>query len=149
MASLENELKSGFVNQNIKAKLNVLFTANFISNRINAGLKEFGLTHEQYNVLRILRGKHPQSMCQKDVLHRMISRNSNVTLIIKKLTSKNLVTVAQSEKDRREYEINITDSGLAKLAEVDAVITTHEGNFSNLTESEAFHLNALLDKLRG
>jgi DNA-binding MarR family transcriptional regulator len=148
MALLEEELKSKFVNERVKADLNVLFTANFLSNKINAGLKPFYLTHEQFNVLRILRGKHPQCMSQKDILARMIARNSNITLIIKKLVKKKWIKVEQSEQDRREYEISVTEDGLKKLTELDNYLKANNNNFSRLTESEAFHLNALLDKIR-
>jgi DNA-binding MarR family transcriptional regulator len=148
MASLEEEIKqSKFPNEHIKANLNVLFTANWLYNKISARLKPYNLTHEQFNVLRILKGSHPKCMCQKDVLSRMIAPNSNITLIVKKLVGKRLVTVQQSEMDKREYEINITVAGLELLETVG--FDDRRGPISNLTTSEAFHLNALLDKLRG
>jgi len=68
MASLEEEIQqSSFANEHIKANLNVLFTANWLYNKISSILKPYNLTHEQFNVLRILRGSHPRSMCQKDI----------------------------------------------------------------------------------
>lgn len=149
MASFEQEIKqASFANENLKANLNVLFTANFIYNKITTALKPFNLTHEQFNVLRILRGSHPNSMCQKDVLSRMIAPNSNVTLIIKKLLDKKWVTVEQSERDKREYVINITETGLELLARINDELKSKEMDSNKLTTSEAFHLNALLDKLR-
>jgi DNA-binding MarR family transcriptional regulator len=149
MASFEQEIKqANFANENLKANLNVLFTANFLYNKITTALKPFNLTHEQFNVLRILRGSHPNSMCQKDVLSRMIAPNSNVTLIIKKLLDKKWVTVEQSERDKREYVINITETGLELLARINDELKSKEMVSNKLTTSEAFHLNALLDKLR-
>ncbi len=148
MAGLEEELKSGFTNQQVKADLNVLFTAYFISNRMSANLKPFGITPEQFNVLRILRGKHPESMCQKDILERMIARNSNLTLIIKKLVKKKMVKVEQSLVDRRAYVINVTKVGLSKLKALDVYLKSNNHHSNKLSESEAFHLNALLDKIR-
>lgn len=149
MASLEQEIhQERFVNDRIKATLNVLYTANWLNNMINASLKPFNLTHEQYNVLRILRGKHPQCMCQKDILRRMIARNSNITLIIKKLVTKSMVQVLPSAKDGREYEISITPKGLELLTLIDKDLESKKDTMSTLSESEAFHLNALLDKIR-
>lgn len=149
MASLEQEIKqSKFPNEHIKANLNVLFTANWLYNKISAGLKPFNLTHEQFNVLRILKGSHPRKMCQKDVLSRMIAPNSNVTLIVKKLVEKQLIVVQQSSLDKREYEISITKSGLKLLEEIDKELKSNSNNISKLSISEAFHLNSLLDKLR-
>lgn len=147
MASLEEAIKqSKFQNEHIKANLNVLYTANWLYNKIAGRLKPFNLTHEQFNVLRILKGSHPKAMCQKDILSRMIAPNSNVTLIVKKLLTKELIEVNQSEIDKREYQINITNAGLELLIQVEEALKTE--TISNLSTSEAFHLNALLDKLR-
>ena len=148
MGDLEKDIQSSFINERVKANLNVLYTANWIYNKMSANLKQFGLTHEQFNVLRILRGKHPDFMNQKDILARMVAPNSNLTLIIKKLIDKNLIQVNQSAEDKRAYEINLSDDGLLKLKELDEFISSNKESFSPLNESEAFHLNALLDKMR-
>lgn len=149
MASLEEEIQqSSFPNERMKAQINLMFTAQCIGNRVAAILKPYKLTPEQFNVLRILRGSHPQSMCQKNILSRMIARNSNVTLIVKKLVQKKWIQVIQSERDRREYVINITNEGLELLKEVDKEFEKHKNMADVLSESEAFHLNALLDKMR-
>lgn len=149
MSVLEQELKQNkFASEQIKANLNVLFTANWLYNHISSFLKPHHLTHEQFNILRILRGSHPKSMCQKDILSRMIAPNSNVTLIIKKLKDKKFVSVNQSNLDKREYIIHITKKGLQVLKDIDAVFNSQKDKINRLTDSEAFHLNALLDKIR-
>jgi len=150
MASLEKEIKqSKFESEQVKANLNLLFTANWLYNKISAELKPFNLTHEQYNILRILKGSHPNSMNQKDILCRMLAPNSNVTLIIKKLVAKKFISVVQSDHDKREYKIDITPAGLGILKEIEATLKNLNEYFDSLSTSEAFHLNALLDKLRG
>jgi DNA-binding MarR family transcriptional regulator len=149
MASLEEEIKqTKFETDQLKANLNVLFTANWLANKISARLKPHNLTHEQFNVLRILKGSHPKSMCQKDILSRMIAPNSNVTLILKKLIVKKLIQVVQSVEDKREYQINITEDGLTLLETIAEEFKRSNNIINGLTTSEAFHLNALLDKLR-
>lgn len=149
MASLEEEIQqSNFANEQVKANLNVLYTAHWISTRISSFLKPRRLTHEQFNVLRILRGSHPKSMCQKDILCRMIAPSSNLTLIIKKLKDKEWINVSQSDRDKREYVINITGAGLDLLHEMDQVFEEQKDNLVNLTEDEAIELNRLLDKIR-
>ncbi len=150
MGKLEQDLQQKkFNNEVIKANINILFTANFIYNQISSYLKPYDLTHEQFNVLRILRGKHPECMCQKDVLSRMVAPKSNLTLILKKLIAKNLILVSQSPKDKREYEISITKSGLEKLNILDTELIKQDHNISKLTQNEAVQLNELLDKIRG
>lgn len=88
-------------------------------------------------------------MCQKDILSRMIAPNSNVTLLIKKLKEKNFIEVLQSDRDKREYEISITEIGLFLLTDIELALKSNVSLFNHLNENEASTLNALLDKLRG
>ncbi len=149
MASLEQEIQqSKFENEFVKVNINVLFTANWLYNKISLVLKPFNVTHEQFNVLRILKGSHPRSMCQKDILSRMLAPNSNLTLIVKKLVHKGFITVLKCETDRREYQINITDAGIDLLKDIEKGFKDYYKISKSLSVSEAFHLNALLDKLR-
>lgn len=138
-----------FDTEQLKANINLLYTANWLYNRVSAMLKPYNVTHEQFNILRILRGSHPRSMCQKDVLSRMVAPQSNITALMKKLVAKKLVVITRSETDKREYVINISDEGLALLKKIDENLRPTASEYSNLSASEAFHLNALLDKLRG
>jgi len=150
MASIEQEIKQKkFSNELVKANVNLLFTANWLNNRITSLLKPHNVTHEQFNVLRILKGSHPSKMCQKDILSRMIAPNSNMTLLIKKLRDKNFIEVLQSDRDKREYEIAISETGLMLLSKIEAMLQTKISDFNLLDESEAVVLNTLLDKLRG
>lgn len=146
---IEDEIRSRSLdNEVLKAQINVLFTASWIYNKISAKLRKYGLSHEQFNALRILRGQHPHPVCQKDILSRMIDRNSNLTKIMRKLKEKALVQIEKSEADRREYVIEILPKGLDLLQEIDKDFTPEQMPVNNLTVSEAFHLNYLLDKVR-
>ncbi|HEY1045799.1 MAG TPA: MarR family transcriptional regulator [Bacteroidia bacterium] len=151
MKTIEQEIQQGsFINEQVKANINLLYTSNWLYNRLSSYLKPYDLTHEQFNVLRIIRGSHPNSMCQKDILSRMIAPSSNMTLLIKKLKAKQLVNVDQAEHDRREYIISITEEGLKRLSMIDAHFETEmkKGNINNLSDEEAKTLNLLLDKIR-
>jgi DNA-binding MarR family transcriptional regulator len=79
----------------------------------------------------------------------MIAPNSNVTLLIKKLKDKNLIAVLQSDRDKREYEISISEKGLLLLLDIESILQSKVLEFNQLDESEARTLNSLLDKLRG
>lgn len=149
MGSLENQLKQKkFENEQIKANINILYTANWLYNKISTRLKPFNLTHEQFNVLRILKGSYPNCMSQKDILSRMIAPSSNLTLIIKKLKDKDLIELKNSSKDKREYEIIIKNSGLKLLNNINNQLKKDGPSISNLSDEEAFQLNNILDKLR-
>ncbi len=87
-------------------------------------------------------------MAQKDILHRMIDRSSNLTRILSKLSTKSFVTICRSECDRREYKIRLTSESIALLETLQTTMLQSVDTFHGLSESEAFHLNALLDKMR-
>lgn len=83
MKSIEQEIKQkNFDNELVKANVNILFTANWLLNKFSSVLKPINFTHEQFNVLRKLKGSYPNIICQKEILERMIAPNSNITLIV-------------------------------------------------------------------
>lgn len=115
---------------------------------MSKALKEYGLTHEQYNVLRILKGKYPDQICVRDIACRMIEKNSNVPRIVDRLEIKKLVKRTSSLIDKRETVITLTQSGIVLL---DATTNTINEVFEEmlvLTAAEAAQLNALLEKVR-
>lgn len=147
---LEEELKTkAFANENQKAQINIMFTAGWVKGAILSALKPHGLTPEQYNVMRILRGSNPEPVCLKDITCRMVDRNSNTSRIVDKLAVKNWVVREPSEVDRREVQIAITQKGLDLLAKIDKQYGGDKMmHTSGLNDDEANLLNSLLDKLR-
>ncbi len=146
---LEEALKTNkFSSEKHKAGLNLLYTAWWLKTLISKELKIVGLTQEQYNVLRILKGKHPEAICVKDIGSRMIEQNSNVPRIIDRLVSKKLVSRTNSEIDKRETVITLTENGINILSianhEVDSLI--NEG--VSMNENDASQLNLLLENMR-
>ena len=111
-------------------------------------LKEFGLTHEQYNVLRILKGKYPEQMCVRDIARRMIEKSSNVPRIIDRLESKNLIERGQGEVDGRQTVMALTKNGLTVLENATVALNNIWDNAISISESDANDLNNLLEKLR-
>ena len=146
---LEKAIQSTrFKNETHKAGLNILYTAWWLKTIMSKELKGFGLTHEQYNVLRILKGKFPDQMCVRDVACRMIEKNSNVPRIVDRLEIKKLVLRTTSAIDKRETVITLTHSGLVLL---EATIKRVDEIFDRslvLTETDAKQLNRLLEKVR-
>ena len=146
---LEEAIQStNFSSQMHKASLNVLYTAWWLKTITSKELKGFGLTAEQYNVLRILKGKHPDQMCVRDIGCRMIEKNSNVPRIIDRLVLKKLVTRSTSPIDKRETVITLTQSGIDTLhlarTKVDQVFSAK----IDISETEALQLDTLLEKVR-
>ncbi len=146
---LEVALKSSKFKSNIhKAGLNILYTAWWLKSTTTKELKEYGITHEQYNVLRILKGKHPEQMCVKDIASRMIEKNSNVPRIIDRLVIKKLVKRGNSEIDKRETVMNITSAGISILDSCTVVMDKTMDSLIDLTEEEAIIISELLEKIR-
>jgi DNA-binding MarR family transcriptional regulator len=131
-----------------KAGLNILYTAWWLKTLGCKELKEFGLTHEQYNVLRILKGKHPEQMCVKDIAGRMIEKNSNVPRIIDRLAAKKLVKRSQGAEDARQTVMSLTETGLNILESSTKKMDEIFDESISLNETEAARLNDLLETLR-
>ena len=146
---LEQAIQSTrFKNEVHKAGLNILYTAWWLKTVMSRELKEFGLTHEQYNVLRILKGKHPELICVKDIACRMIEKNSNVPRIIDRLEIKKLVKRATSEADKRETVISLTQSGIAVFEASTQRINAIFDEVMVINEAEAASINQLLERVR-
>ncbi|HLT52457.1 MAG TPA: MarR family transcriptional regulator [Flavobacteriaceae bacterium] len=145
MGDLSKELKSKFPNERVKALINVLYTANWINNYQNAFFKPFGISPQQYNILRILRGAGEPLKVQV-IKERMIDRSPNATRLMDKLCEKQLIERLACDSDRRVVHIKITSQGLDLLT----LIADDFNNeiLKNITEDEAHQLNKLLDKFR-
>jgi len=147
--SLEQDLKQEkFTNEYEKMAVNILFTGSWLASLNSSRLKPFGVTPEQYNVLRILRGSHPKPMMLADITCRMIDRNSNATRLVEKLRQKGLVNREICETNRRQVDISITDSGLEVLKKIDESRDAWLENLKTVSMGEAQDLNTKLDKLR-
>lgn len=146
---LEQAIKSTkFKNELHKAGLNILYTAWWLKTVMSKELKEFGLTHEQYNVLRILKGKYPEQMCVRDIACRMIEKSSNVPRIIDRLEVKKLVKRSTSTIDKRETVITLTQSGITILEACTVTVTKMMDGVMEINNQEATTLNRLLEKVR-
>lgn len=147
---IEDEIKQKqFEDEIQKLMINQMFTGKWVSDLIAKHLKPFGLTNQQYNVLRILRGQGNGFVSVNSISERMIDKMSNVSRLIDKLCLKGLATRTVNHQDRRQMDIKITEAGLKLLKELDQTQSEIKAEFSNLTEAEAKQLNDLLDKLRG
>jgi DNA-binding MarR family transcriptional regulator len=148
--SLEEDIKQpSFGSEHHKAAINILYTSSWIYNNNAARLKKHGITPEQYNVLRILRGSHPSKLMLAEITNRMIDKGSNATRLVEKLRQKGCVKREVCESNRRQVDISITDKGLSLMKAIDAEEPKWIETLKNITKSEAGELNRLLDKLRG
>ena len=145
MGDIAKDINSNFENERVKAFINILYTANWINNKQNNFFKPFGISPQQYNVLRILRGAKQPLMVQT-IKERMVVTTPNTTRLLDKLLIKGFVNRVPCPNDRRVVHIEITEEGLSLLND----ITKNENlkHLENLTEKEAKQLSYLLDKIR-
>ena len=147
---IELEIKQpAFKNEYHKLSVNLLYTGHWLKLQNHNHLKPFGVTVQQYNVLRILKGQHPQPVTVSLLIERMMDKMSNASRLVEKLRKKGFVERRVCEKDRRAVDVLITSRGLDLLRQIEQRDKQWLKVLRNLSVPEAAELNTLLDKLRG
>lgn len=141
--------QSKFKSEHQKMLINILFTSAWLSSKNSSSLKPFGISTQQFNILRILRGQHPKPATVNLLIDRMLDKNSNASRLVEKLRLKKLVERATCPEDRRAVNVLITQKGLNLLEEIDKQDSNFMKELKYLSEKEAEQINLLLDKLRG
>lgn len=148
MGIAEDIKQKKFRSEFSKALINLIYTNSWLNQKHVSFFKPFGLTTPQFNILRILRGQHPEPSTVNLLIDRMLDKSSNASRIVDKLEQKGLVIRKQCADDRRAVDVYISDKGLEILSELDKAIEEWESGASRLTEEESATLNTLLDKIR-
>lgn len=148
---LEEEIKQQkFRNEYQKVGINLLFTASWINKSNTEALKPFGISVQQFNILRILRGMNGEPASIKLLTERMIDKMSNASRLVEKLKVKDLVQRVECTHDRRQVDVVITKKGLAILEKSSHDLESGiQRKMQSISEEEAKMLNDLLDRLRG
>ncbi|GAB3013170.1 MarR family transcriptional regulator [Cyclobacterium sediminis] len=147
---IEEEIKqSPFKDEYTKAVVNLLFTQSYLVSRQSRIFKPHDISAEQYNVLRILRGRSPKPITVSSIQERMLNKMSNASRLVEKLKQKEMVRRTECPKDRRQVDVVITEKGLDLLELLDKEVKQLNMDTIHLDEVEVEQLNHLLDKLRG
>jgi len=147
---LEEEIKQKkFRNEYHKLAVNIFYTHGWLANFFSAHLKKSGITGAQYNILRILRGQHPNPASINLLKERMLDKMSDASRLVERLLQKDLVDRKICPDDRRRVEVIITERGLNLLKELDQKDDEFDVLFKSLDENEVKSANDLLDKMRG
>lgn len=136
-----------FNNHYQKAVVNLIYTTHWLEDQHQKLLSEFDITGQQFNILRILRGQHPNSISATEVKHRMLDKNSDVSRLLNRLEKKELIVKKTCASDRRATDIFITEKGLELLDKLGS--NQHKlDHVLNLNDDEVKTLSDLLDKAR-
>ena len=138
-----------FENNHHKAIINLIYTYGWITNLLKQQLNKYKITLQQYNILRILRGQHPNPATINMLKERMLDKMSDASRIVDRLEQKELVNRFINTKDRRAVDILITKKGLDLLLKLDVEMSSKNFLDENINSTEAGILSDLLDKMRG
>lgn len=150
-SSLQREIRQSrpFPSPYREAALGLLRTADVLRQRLDALFEPYGVTMQQYNVLRILRGARPEELRTMEIAERMIERTPGITRLLDRLEEKGLVSRARSPSDRRCVLCGITDEGLSLLERLDGPVDeADEELLAMLEEDEVTGLIEVLDRIR-
>ena len=146
---IENAIKQKvFKSESEKLVINLAYTAGWLAGEQHRFFKLYGLSVQQYNVLRILRGQKGNPVSLGLIQERMLDKMSNASRLVEKLKLKKLIDRRVCKSDRRQVEVVITELGLTLLTQIDEARIQMEHITSNLNENEKQIFNQLLDKLR-
>jgi DNA-binding MarR family transcriptional regulator len=131
------------------AVLEILKSGYLYDKKVVEVLKPFGISHEQYNVLRILEYHHPRKFSVKEIQSRLMNKTPNTTRLVEKLRIKGYVSCAFAESNRRTLQIDITKSGIKLLKQIRIPIMDLGKQVSTvLNEKDARTLTRILRKFR-
>ena len=146
---LEEEIKQKkFRDEYHKLAVNLQFTASWLKAYHSKLLKDFGISAQQFSVLRILRGQFPNPSSLLLIRERMLDKESNASRLIDKLVANGFTKRIQCPNDRRQVEITISKKGIELLEQINPIIDKASKRLYSISEEEAIILNNLLDKLR-
>jgi DNA-binding MarR family transcriptional regulator len=150
MKSIEEAIQqsSSFRNPYHKATVNLIYSGRWIINMHNELFNDFGLTIQQYNVLRILKGQYPRALTVKLIQLRMLDKASDASRVVEGLRKKGLVQRELNSEDRRRVDVIISQKGIQLLSSIEKRSEEMDRFLSNLDKEEIKVLNNLLDKIR-
>ncbi len=151
MSRLRDEIKQTrpFRSTSQEAMLGLLRTADLLRRALSSVLESSGITMQQYNVLRILRGAGDAGLPTLEIGERMVEHTPGVTRLVDRLEARGWVARERCSKDRRRVWCRLTDRAIALLAELDAPMNQADDTvLAALSEREQEHLVALLDRIR-
>jgi MarR family transcriptional regulator, 2-MHQ and catechol-resistance regulon repressor len=148
--SIEKDIQQmSFVSPRQKAMINILYTYGWLLERIKNFLAKEDITHQQFNILRILRGTSPKPLSTLQIRERMLDKMSDTSRIVDRLITKGLVKKTICPADKRLVDVVITDKGQELLKRMDKESDQVNTIMANLSENDAEMLSSLLDRLRG
>lgn len=151
VAKLQDEIrqKAPFTSVEQETYLNLLRTAEALSQQVEKLLRASGLSGTQYNVLRILRGAGPGGLTCGETGERMVTHDPDITRLLDRLEKRKLITRARDARDRRVVTARITRQGLRLLEELNEPLAGLQRKlFGRMSKQDLKKLSLLLESAR-
>lgn len=147
---LEEELKQRkpFINERSKLIVNTIYTGLWFNGMLLDTLKNFNINDQHYNILRILRGRHPEPALTMEIKEVLVNKRGDLTRQLEKLVNLGFIEREINSDCKTQIFSYITKKGLQTLDEIHK-IHDYKDTYSTITEQEAKLANDILDKLRG
>lgn len=137
-----------FQSEGQKAMINLIYTYNWVTERVRTFLAEEDITMQQFNILRILRGSDPKPLSTLTIRERMLDKMSDTSRIVDRLVLKGWVDKKMCSTDKRLVDVFITKEGKKLLERIDKRSDAMNATTAALSDAELEQLNQLLDKIR-
>ncbi|MDG1295670.1 MAG: hypothetical protein P8P48_00930 [Saprospiraceae bacterium] len=147
---LEEELKQRkpFINERSKLVVNTIYTGLWFNGMLLDTLKKFNINDQHYNILRILRGRHPEPALTMEIKEVLVNKRGDLTRQLEKLVNLGFIEREINSDCKTQIFSYITKKGLQTLDEIHK-IHDYKDTYNTITEEEAKLANDILDKLRG
>lgn len=145
---IEKEISKSYLrNSSHKTLVNILYTSNWILERLKEFLADEDITHQQYNILRILNNSETPLSTLK-IREQMLDKMSDTSRIVERLLKKELVNKQVCTTDKRLVDVTISEKGLTLLQRLEKKTDELDSITSHLNTEDIDIVNQLLDKIR-
>jgi len=145
---IDEAIKSRFTDSFQKAMINLFYTSKFFESQLDALFKPYGLRNQHYNVMRIILGKHPNKINPSYVKSVMIDKRRDLTRLVDKLVTMDLVCREQCMDNRRKVELSMTDKGLDLAKKIEQELNALFDRYKHMSDQSYEEISALLDEMR-
>lgn len=146
-------MQGKFENEYHHLRSNLLRVSGWLRQEVNTILEPFGITQQQFNALRILRGQmgvaRTRSFSTNDLRDLLLDKSADTSRLVDRLVEKGLISKTPCTQDSRRVDLKLTEQGVELLCRIDDKMAELDDILGNLTEKEAKQLNIWLDRLVG
>ncbi len=132
-----------------KAMINLFYTSNYFRDAHMQVFSRYEIQGQHFNILRILKGKHPEPVSPGYIKDVMLDKGRDLTRLMDKLVNMGWVSRKICPENKRKMNITLTEPGLELVNKISAQINEMDGALRTLSDDDYEQLSSFLDKMRG